>query len=189
MIPEAAPVSYGARPGPPSQAPSYRSQNSYSSGSQQYSPPAQNQYGGGRGDAPPAQGRYAATEGGRGGYGAPPPQSSGASSYGVGSSSHGPGRAGGGGGGGGDARAQLLSGAPRRPPATSGYGSSEFGGGGGEGGQEMEEEEEVEGIKQQMRFVKQESLASTRNAMRIAREAEATAMATLNRLGDQSGES
>ncbi|KAL8277635.1 hypothetical protein RQP46_009908 [Phenoliferia psychrophenolica] len=50
----------------------------------------------------------------------------------------------------------------------------------------MDEEEEVEGIKQQMRFVKQESLASTRNAVRIAREAEETARATLDKLGDQS---
>lgn len=51
-----------------------------------------------------------------------------------------------------------------------------------------EEEEEVEGIKQQLRFVKQESLASSRNAVRIAREAEETARATLDKLGDQSGE-
>ena len=45
-----------------------------------------------------------------------------------------------------------------------------------------EEDEEVEGIKQQMRFVKQESLASSRNAVRIAREAEETARATLDKL-------
>ncbi|GAA5994042.1 hypothetical protein JCM5350_000056 [Sporobolomyces pararoseus] len=51
---------------------------------------------------------------------------------------------------------------------------------------ENEEDEEVEGIKQQMRFTKQESLASTRNAVRIAREAEETARATLDKLGDQS---
>lgn len=50
-----------------------------------------------------------------------------------------------------------------------------------------EEDEEVEGIKQQMRFVNQESLASTRNAVRIAREAEETARATLDKLGVQSG--
>lgn len=36
------------------------------------------------------------------------------------------------------------------------------------------------------RFVKQESLASTRNAIRVGREAEETARATLDKLGDQS---
>lgn len=50
-----------------------------------------------------------------------------------------------------------------------------------------DEDEEVEAIKQQMRFTKQESLSSTRNALRIAREAEETARGTLGRLGDQSG--
>jgi hypothetical protein len=83
-------------------------------------------------------------------------------------------------------------------------------------GREMEddfdEEEEIEGIKQEMRGLKQESLASSRlvwiafvvrrrvlikgcssilslrsNAIRIAREAEDTARGTLGRLGDQSG--
>lgn len=49
-------------------------------------------------------------------------------------------------------------------------------------------EEDVEGIKQSMRFTKQESLASTRNALRLAREAEETARGTVGRLGDQSGE-
>ncbi|KAG9096739.1 Protein transport protein S9 plasma membrane t-SNARE, partial [Ceratobasidium sp. 370] len=49
-----------------------------------------------------------------------------------------------------------------------------------------EEEEEVEGIKQDMRQVKQESVQSTRNALRIAREAEETARNTLLKLGDQS---
>lgn len=50
-----------------------------------------------------------------------------------------------------------------------------------------ETEEDVEGIKQQMRFTKQESVNSTRNALRLAREAEETARNTLGRLGDQSG--
>ncbi|CAA7266466.1 unnamed protein product [Cyclocybe aegerita] len=49
-----------------------------------------------------------------------------------------------------------------------------------------ENEEDVEGIKQQTRFVKQESVNSTRNALRLAREAEETARNTLTRLGDQS---
>lgn len=50
-----------------------------------------------------------------------------------------------------------------------------------------ENDEDVEGIKQQTRFVKQESVNSTRNALRLAREAEETARNTLSRLGDQSG--
>lgn len=50
-----------------------------------------------------------------------------------------------------------------------------------------ETEEDVEGIKQQMRSTKQESVNSTRNALRLAREAEETARNTLGRLGDQSG--
>jgi hypothetical protein len=50
-----------------------------------------------------------------------------------------------------------------------------------------ETEEDVEGIKQQTRFMKQESVNSTRNALRMAREAEETARNTLTRLGDQSG--
>ena len=50
-----------------------------------------------------------------------------------------------------------------------------------------ENDEDIEGIKQQTRFVKQESVNSTRNALRLAREAEETARNTLTRLGDQSG--
>lgn len=49
-----------------------------------------------------------------------------------------------------------------------------------------EKDEDIEGIKQQTRFVKQESVNSTRNALRMAREAEETARHTLTRLGDQS---
>jgi len=49
-----------------------------------------------------------------------------------------------------------------------------------------ENEEDVEGIKQQTRFVKQESVNSTRNALRMAREAEETARNTIGRLGSQS---
>jgi len=44
----------------------------------------------------------------------------------------------------------------------------------------------VEGIKQQTRFLKQESVNSSRNALRMAREAEETAQGTLGRLADQS---
>jgi hypothetical protein len=50
-----------------------------------------------------------------------------------------------------------------------------------------ENDEDVEAIKQQTKFVKQESVNSTRNALRMAREAEETARGTLTRLGDQSG--
>lgn len=50
-----------------------------------------------------------------------------------------------------------------------------------------ENDDDVEGIKQQTRFVKQDSVNSTRNALRLAREAEETARNTLTRLGDQSG--
>ncbi|KAK7064202.1 Mpp10 protein-domain-containing protein [Favolaschia claudopus] len=49
-----------------------------------------------------------------------------------------------------------------------------------------ETEEDVEGIKKQTRYVKQESANSARNALRLAREAEDTARNTLNRLGTQS---
>ncbi|KAF5314025.1 hypothetical protein D9611_006899 [Ephemerocybe angulata] len=50
----------------------------------------------------------------------------------------------------------------------------------------QETEEDIEGIKTQTRYVKQESVNSTRNALRLAREAEETARNTLGRLGDQS---
>ena len=50
-----------------------------------------------------------------------------------------------------------------------------------------ETEEDIEGIKTQTRYVKQESVNSTRNALRMAREAEETARNTLSRLGEQSG--
>jgi len=49
-----------------------------------------------------------------------------------------------------------------------------------------ENDEDVEGIKQQTRFTKQDSVNSTRNALRLAREAEDTARNTLTKLGDQS---
>ncbi|KAG9314380.1 hypothetical protein JVU11DRAFT_5177 [Chiua virens] len=49
-----------------------------------------------------------------------------------------------------------------------------------------ENDEDVEGIKQQTKFMKQESVNSTRNALRMAREAEETARGTMGRLADQS---
>ena len=48
------------------------------------------------------------------------------------------------------------------------------------------EDEEVEGIKQDIRFVKQESLALTRNTLRMAQEADASATNTMGMLGSQS---
>lgn len=48
------------------------------------------------------------------------------------------------------------------------------------------EEEDEETIQRATRFTKQESVNSTRNALRIAREAEETGRNTLLRLGDQS---
>jgi len=48
------------------------------------------------------------------------------------------------------------------------------------------EEQDEEAIQQATRFTKQESVNSTRNALRIAREAEETGRNTLLRLGDQS---
>jgi len=47
-------------------------------------------------------------------------------------------------------------------------------------------DEDVEGIKAQTRFIKQDSVNTTRNALRMAREAEETARNTLTKLGDQS---
>ncbi|KAH8999004.1 protein transporter SEC9, partial [Lactarius hatsudake] len=49
-----------------------------------------------------------------------------------------------------------------------------------------ENEEDIEAIKQQTRFIKQDSLSSTRNTLRLAREAEETTRGTINRLGGQS---
>lgn len=48
------------------------------------------------------------------------------------------------------------------------------------------EDEEVEAIKQDIRFVKQESVQSTRNTLRMAQEADASGTNTLGMLGSQS---
>lgn len=48
------------------------------------------------------------------------------------------------------------------------------------------EDEEIEAIKQEIRFTKQESLASTRNTLRMAQEADAAAINTMGILGSQS---
>lgn len=86
-------------------------------------------------------------------------------------------------------RNELFSG--YKPPERSGAGSGRFFDGGPprrpEPNPGEENEEDVEGIKQQLRYTKQESVNSSRNALRLAREAEETARNTLGRLGDQSG--
>ncbi|KAJ3510464.1 hypothetical protein NMY22_g15977 [Coprinellus aureogranulatus] len=92
------------------------------------------------------------------------------------------------GGGGGEAdrdRSELFAGyQPKQgAPGTRFYDGPDVGSGNPAG---QETEEDLEGIKTQTRFVKQESVASTRNALRLAREAEETARNTLGRLGDQS---
>lgn len=50
---------------------------------------------------------------------------------------------------------------------------------------EEEEEESVQATKQEMRFVKQGDVSSTRNALRVAAQAEETGRTTLARLGAQ----
>ncbi|KAK0218361.1 protein transporter SEC9 [Armillaria nabsnona] len=81
-------------------------------------------------------------------------------------------------------RNELFSG---YNPAKSGGSGRFFDGGANRDVPPGEEnDEDVEGIKQQTRFVKQESVNSTRNALRLAREAEDVARGTLGRLGDQS---
>ena len=84
------------------------------------------------------------------------------------------------------------------PPAynSGGYGEASQGYGGTNQGYgsvsqdrqltaEEEEEEEVNASKQQIRFAKQETVASTRNALRLAQQAEESGRDTLARLGTQ----
>lgn len=52
--------------------------------------------------------------------------------------------------------------------------------------QQEEEEEAVDELKQQIRFTKQSSVASTRNTLKMAQEAEMSGMNTLGLLGHQS---
>lgn len=102
---------------------------------------------------------------------------------------------GGGGGGYGQreadpSRNQLFG---NRPQQAGGYGAPPPSGGYGapprEGRTaEEEEEEDVDAVKQQIRFTKQESVNSTRRALAAAASAEETGRSTLARLGAQ-GES
>ncbi|KAL1952576.1 hypothetical protein VTO42DRAFT_4797 [Malbranchea cinnamomea] len=50
---------------------------------------------------------------------------------------------------------------------------------------EEEEEEDIQAIKQEIKFIKQQDVASTRNALRAAAQAEETGRNTLARLGAQ----
>ncbi|KAF2723253.1 hypothetical protein K431DRAFT_344820 [Polychaeton citri CBS 116435] len=74
---------------------------------------------------------------------------------------------------------------------TGGYDSTEMPGGyGGYGSErqltaEEQEEEDVQAAKQEIRFIKQQDVASTRNARRIAEQTEITGRETLARLGAQ----
>lgn len=94
-------------------------------------------------------------------------------------------------------RSELFSGynAEARPAGQRNRFDDRPGGPGGGSGRwqertpqnQEEEDEDIESIKKDIRGVKDESVNSTRNALRLAREAEETARATLTRLGDQSG--
>lgn len=73
---------------------------------------------------------------------------------------------------------------------TGGFDSTEMPGGYGAGPPreltaEEQEEEDVQASKQEIRFIKQQDVSSTRNARRIAEQAEATGRETLARLGAQ----
>ena len=85
-------------------------------------------------------------------------------------------------------RNELFSGYKPQEGQSGRFFNDGPGASGGEYQETGNEDEEVEGIKQQLRFTKQESVNSTRNALRLAREAEETARGTLMKLGDQSGE-
>ncbi|KAJ7688356.1 hypothetical protein B0H17DRAFT_938446 [Mycena rosella] len=68
----------------------------------------------------------------------------------------------------------------------SGYNPTKGGSGRFFDGPDIEEEDDVEAIKQKTRFMKQESVNSTQNSIRLAREAVETGSNTLRRLGEQS---
>ncbi|KAJ5083966.1 hypothetical protein NUU61_008545 [Penicillium alfredii] len=88
---------------------------------------------------------------------------------------------------------QPQGGAP--PPYSEGQPNPTYGGGSNEYSMatfqdrqltaEEEAEEEIQGMKQEMRFVKQGDVSSTRNALRAAAQAEETGRTTLARLGAQ----
>jgi hypothetical protein len=81
-------------------------------------------------------------------------------------------------------RANLFAGATVQPRAggSSRYDERSGGGAGGE-----EEEEDLEAIQTKTKDIKQQSVQSTREALRMMREAEETGKNTLLKLGQQSG--
>ncbi|OOF99500.1 hypothetical protein ASPCADRAFT_203277 [Aspergillus carbonarius ITEM 5010] len=97
--------------------------------------------------------------------------------------------------GGARERVQQQQQAGGAPPPPYSEGSAPYGGGSNDYNTstyqernltaEEEEEEEIQTIKQDMRFIKQGDVASTRNALRIAAQAEETGRETLARLGAQ----
>lgn len=169
-----------------SAAPSYSSQPSVAGANPYAAPRSNNAYG-----AAPSGG-----SGGYGGYGtAPNAPSGGYGGYGNPGLNRNDSADSG--------RDQLFGGAsqrqqPSQQPSQGGYGQSSGGYGQQGPGQqssgygqdrhltaEEEEEEDVEAVKQQIRFTKQESVSSTRNALRVAAQAEETGRNTLTRLGAQ----
>ncbi|CCM01960.1 uncharacterized protein FIBRA_04033 [Fibroporia radiculosa] len=81
-------------------------------------------------------------------------------------------------------RSELFSGYNAEKAGSGRFFNNEPAGPGPSPGEENEED--IEGIKQQIKSTKQDSLASTRNALRLAREAEETARGTVGKLGTQS---
>ena len=91
-------------------------------------------------------------------------------------------------------REQLLGNHAQKPPSSGSYGGG-YGAATPRGGYgtppregqttEQEEEEDVDAIKQQIRFTKQESVNSTRRSLVVAASAEETGRNTLARLGGQ----
>lgn len=77
------------------------------------------------------------------------------------------------------------------PPPSNAYGQPAGGSQGAGYGQERkltaeeEEDEDVEGVKQQIRFTKNKSVESSRNALQVAAQAEETARGTLTKLALQ----
>ncbi|PYH94176.1 hypothetical protein BO71DRAFT_399056 [Aspergillus ellipticus CBS 707.79] len=137
---------------------------------------------GGGGAAPPAASRYGA--GGYGGLGSADPNDPAAAESNRDALF-----------GGARERAQQQQPGSGAPPPPYSEGSAAYGGGSNGYNTstyqernltaEEEEDEEIQTIKQDIRFIKQGDVASTRNALRVAAQAEETGRETLARLGAQ----
>ncbi|RDW78996.1 putative plasma membrane SNARE protein (Sec9) [Aspergillus mulundensis] len=200
-----AKAQYGVAPPPPGVdlggPPNYPAGNSIP-GDNKSQIPGDNKYQGYAPNAYGNQGGYGASRYG-GGAGAAATSRYGAGGYGgLGSSDpNGPAA-------GDDNRAALFGGASERaaaqpanapPPYSEGQPGQAAGGGYGAGGNsysadtyqerhltaEEEEEQEIQSIKQDIRMMKQSDVSATRNALRIAAQAEETSRETLARLGAQ----